>query len=229
MDPNLQLSWSGKATDTNEAAMKTMQETRMPLALLGLAIAACVVLPGCGAETGLVASHPTAPSPRDNSVDLSSFGASIVSEGIVGGADVTDWSLVAGGWVTPTAAAKVEGSRYSVKFPRGSVANREYVTIRERDPLVADVEFGPHGTGFLIPVEVTIDYRGTAYDPDSENYIGLVPTVCWYDPSAQAWQAIPSRADKKLKKVRFHLEHFSRYAMLGGAVDGEWQWTRTGG
>ena len=209
--------------------MKTMQETRMPLALLGLAIVAWVVLPGCGAENSLVASHPTAPSVRDNAASLSSSSASPIDGGSVGGADVADWSLVASGWVTPEKSAKVEGSRYLLKFPKGSVAERELVTIRERDPLVADVEFGPHGTWFLIPVEVTIDYRGTAYDPESESYNGLVPTVCWYDPAAQAWQVIPSRADKKLKKVRFLLEHFSRYAMLGGATDGEWQWTRTGG
>lgn len=208
--------------------MRTMRRTRTPLALLGLAIAAWVVLPGCGAENGLVASHPTAPGTESDPAGLSSPSASPVNAGIVGGTDVPTWYLVASGWVTPIAAGKVEGSRYSVKLPRGSVARREYISIREHDPMVADVEFGPHGTWFLIPVEVSIDYRGTANDPESPNYNGAEPAVFWYNPSAQAWQPIPYTADKKLKKVTFYLEHFSRYALQGATEDGEWQWTRNG-
>jgi hypothetical protein len=228
MEPNLHIAWSGEATDTSEAAMRTTRKPQMQLAFLGLVIATCFGLAGCGGENGLVASLPTAPGMEGDPADISSPGSSPVYEGITGAANVPMWYLVASGWVTPLSAAKVEGSRYSVKFPQASVATRSYITIRERDPMVADVEFGPHGTWFLFPVEVSIDYRGTANDPESPNYNGAEPAVFWYDPTTRTWEPIPFTADKKLKKVMFYLQHFSRYAMSDGTEDGEWQWTRTG-
>lgn len=208
--------------------MTTMRKTATLLPLIGLVLATWVMLPGCGEEGGLVASLPTAPSTQDDPANLPVPGASPLGKTFVPGTDGTGWTLVAHGWVTPLASVKVEGSRYSVTLPKGCVATRELITIRERDPMVVDVEFGPHGTWFLVPVEVTIDYKGSANDPESENYNGSEPTVYWYNPSAHAWQMTASVADKKLKKVTFLLEHFSRYAMADGIEDGEWQWTRTG-
>jgi hypothetical protein len=131
---------------------------------------------------------------------------------------------VAHGWVTPLVSAKVEGSRYSVKLPKGCVAKSELITIRERDPMVVDVEFGPHGTWFLVPVEVTIDYKEPPTIPN-QSTMGRSRRCSWFNLTARAWQVIPSVADKKLKKVTFLLEHFSRYAMADGTEDGEWQWT----
>ena len=56
-----------------------------------------------------------------------------------------EWLLVGSGWVTPTQPIKVKGSRYTLKFDAGSVAEDVLVTIHERDPQIADVEFGPDG------------------------------------------------------------------------------------
>ncbi len=208
--------------------MRTMRKTPMLLALFGLALAAWVVLPGCGGENDLVTSPSASQWASGDPASFSPPEGGLTDRRIVGGTHFATWTLVASGWVTPEASVKVEGSRYSLKFPKGGVAKREFITICERDPMVADVEFGPHGTWFVIPVEVTIDYKGTSNDPESKNYNGMEPAVFWYDPVARAWQPIPFTADKNLKKVTFYLEHFSRYALQGATDDGEWQWTRTG-
>ena len=200
----------------------------MHLALFGLALAAWVVLPGCGGENDMVTSPSASQWASGDPASFSPPEGGLTDKKIVGGPGILTWYLVASAWVTPEASVKVEGSRYSLKFPSGSVAKQELITIRERDPLVADVEFGPHGTWFVIPVEATIDYKGTSNDPESESYNGLEPAVYWYNPVARAWQPIPYTEDKKLKKVTFLLEHFSRYALQGATEDGEWQWTRTG-
>jgi len=208
--------------------MSTQRRTSASRAILWVAFAAWLVLPGCGSEYGLTGSHPVAPATQDGPTFALAPSVTSPDGALAPGSDGTGWTLVATGWVTPIAAAKVEGSRYSLKFLRGSVAQRQFISIRERDPKVVDVEFGPHGTQFLVPVEVTFDYKGSANDPESANYNGTEPAVYWYDPSAQAWQVVPSTADKKVKKITFYVEHFSRYAMADGTEDGEWQWTRTG-
>ena len=209
--------------------MTEVKKIRLAPALFGILLAAGLFLLGCGVQDQLVSPEAASPAAgtlgQDLLADPGQRPLSTLSEDI-------EWLLVGSGWVTPTQPIKVKGSRYTLKFDAGSVAEDVLVTIHERDPQIADVEFGPDGTQFLCPVEVTIDYKGTVVDPESEDFNGAEPRAYWYDPTTEEWVEIPSIADKELKKVTFTVTPSSRYGV--GVVtetlesDDEWQWIKPG-
>jgi len=177
---------------------------------------------GCGNESAPVApaawTDPSGWVPADPSMAV----------GKTGDIKPVRWELVKTQLVNPGEETVVKGSRYEVVFPSGCVKAPFTVSISEHDPLLADVEFGPDGTQFEVPVTVTIDYHDTALDPDSELYRGLPPAAFWYDPGAKTWKQIPFEVDKAAKLVKFQVTHFSRYGMSDAVAESEWQWGRSG-
>ena len=128
-----------------------------------------------------------------------------------------DWRFISSTPVPAGIARVVTDGRYTLSFARGSLSRAEIITIKQYDPDILDVQFGPHGTQFGTPVELRIDFTGTASDP------GLVRTkeaepVLWYlDETANRWVIVPGYTDWNTKQYVVYLEHFSRYALGGKA------------
>lgn len=142
-----------------------------------------------------------------------------------GTGDVVAWELVSATPVRAGVEQVVTGGRYSLTFAKGSLERDEQITIQQYDPNVLDVQFGPHGTQFKTPVELSISFAGTIADPGAKRDPELEPVFWYLDESVNRWVVIPSVTDWENKRIVVHLEHFSRYAVGGKA--GWKQQTRT--
>ena len=110
------------------------------------------------------------------------------------------WYTVASRSVAPLPGGTVAGSRYTVFVPPLALSKTTTISIREYSPDVLDFELLPHGTQFLVPVTVDVDYSGTSLDPASPDHDGGLPVLLWLDPSTGLWQLIPG-VDHPLTKT----------------------------
>ena len=107
----------------------------------------------------------------------------------------------------------VTGHRWSLQFEKGSLSEDATVTIQDYDANVLDVQFGPHGTQFPVPVTLTVDLSNTDADPSAPRYNGCQPTLYWLNDETNKWEEIPGRLDAVNKKLIVKLPHFSRYVV----------------
>ena len=132
------------------------------------------------------------------------------------------WYTVASKSVKPLLGGTVSGSRYTVLVPPLALLKSTTISIREYSPNVLDFELLPHGTQFLTPVTVTIDYKGTSLDPASPNYDGGLPLLQWHNPESGLWELIPGINNPLTKTYTVLLSHFSRYALTSKPGTAEW-------
>jgi hypothetical protein len=132
------------------------------------------------------------------------------------------WYTVASKTVKPLMGGTVSGSRYSVLVPPLALSKSTAISIREYSPDVLDFELLPHGTQFLTPVTVTVDYQGTSLDPASPNYDGGLPLLLWLNPSTGLWELVPGVDNPLTKTYTVLLSHFSRYAVSSQPGTAEW-------
>src|SRR5262245_45379220 len=112
----------------------------------------------------------------------------------------------------------VTGHRWSLHFEKGSLDSDQTITIKDYDANVLDVQFGPHGTKFPVPVTLSIDFSNTDADP------GLAlssetpqPVLYWLNERTNKWEEVPGQTDWANKRHVVRLEHFSRYVLGGKA------------
>lgn len=135
------------------------------------------------------------------------------------------WTTVASGTVFMGKAKTISGSRYSLKFEKGSLTVGSLAaTIREYDRSVIDFELGPHGAQFATPVTLTISFGGTNADPSSSTYVPGLLVFFYYNPVTTFWEPLPSTIDSKNKKCYIKLTHFSRYALARIPLPGTGDW-----
>ena len=152
-----------------------------------------------GESSGTLPPALVSPNAATPSVGLSSSG----------------WYEIASAEVEPDDEKTVGGGRYGFYFPEGAVSQTTTITISEWDSHVLDVEFGPHGTQFNLPVTLEIDYSSTNADPDSDNYNGAIPAFYWFDQENDVWVEIQGDTDTENLIYTVELEHFSRYSLRG--------------
>jgi hypothetical protein len=127
------------------------------------------------------------------------------------------WTTVVQTLVRKDQVAVVSGHRWSLEFDKGSLSADALITIQDYDPDVLDVEFGPHGTQFPVPVTLSVDFSNTACDPGVAQYNGREPVLYWLNDRTNAWEEVPGRVDWAHKKLIVKLPHFSRYVVGGKA------------
>jgi hypothetical protein len=180
--------------------------TTTTFALAAMAVAGLTVQ---GCSTDNIATAP-------NATVFQSAGKGSTST--VGG-----WTVVASEKFNPGAASvapPLTGSRYTLTFSQGSLSNAMTITISERSSKFVDVMLGPDGTKFDAPVSLSINYAGTANDPDSPYFSGFAPKVHRFDPSTNSWTDVPGTDNPATKIFVAQLSGFSRYAMSGGMQSG---------
>ena len=128
-----------------------------------------------------------------------------------------DWRLVSSTPVPAGIAQVVTAGRYTLSFANGSLSRAEIITIKQYDTDILDVQFGPHGTQFGTPVELRIDFTGTASDPGLVRSKEAEPVLWYLDETANRWVIVPGYTDWDAKQYVVRLEHFSRYALGGKA------------
>ena len=129
-----------------------------------------------------------------------------------------DWQVIRSALVLPGVETQLAASHYTLRFAKGSLSKLETITIKEYDSNVLDVEFGPSGTRFDTPVELSIDFAGTPADPRTA-YADQSEPVLWYlNETTNHWEAVPGGVtDWVHMKFVVRLEHFSRYVLGGKA------------
>lgn len=111
---------------------------------------------------------------------------------------------------------EVSGERYRMRFYPGSLGRDiEFVLSARSGTLRFELE--PHRERFRIPVELTIDYKGTNADPQSSNYDGTVPLLYYYNEYTLVWETVPGIIDTGDCKYKARLPHFSNYVLGGRA------------
>lgn len=120
--------------------------------------------------------------------------------------------------VLPGLNTRVQGGRWALDFHLGSLLLPKPISISQASDGTMRVQFGPDGTQFGTPVDVTVRYDGTSADPDSPNYKpGTQPAFYWWDPAHSVWVEQPSTVDRSNKVLHAKLHHFSTYAVGGKA------------
>jgi hypothetical protein len=71
-------------------------------------------------------------------------------------------------------------------------------------------KFGPAGTQFQKPVDITLPYDPAGLTPEQEDAL----SVHYWNASAKAWEKLGSRVDKEAQKVSASVNHFSYYQVL---------------
>jgi hypothetical protein len=154
------------------------------------------------------------------------IGKRTLPPGTLGGVDTLplapQWYTVASKSVTPLLGGTVAGSRYQVTVLPLALTQTTTISIREYSPNILDFELLPHGTQFLLPVTVDVDYSGTSLDPASPDYVGGLPVLLWLNPSTGRWELVVGVNNPLTKKYTVLLTHFSRYAVGSNKGTAEW-------
>jgi len=154
------------------------------------------------------------------------IGKRTLPAGTIGGVDTLPaaplWYTVASKSVTPLLGGVVAGSRYQVTVLPLALTQTTTISIREYSPNVLDFELLPHGTQFLLPVTVDVDYSGTSLDPASPDYVGGLPVLLWLNPWTGRWELVLGVNNPLTKKYTVLLTHFSRYAVGSNKGTAEW-------
>lgn len=205
-----------------------MRPSHRTLALTALASLAFLTLAGCSrlAPTAPVmdkasavapapASEPTTTPQPDTAPPPPSrlTGPSAVSNPR-GSQTILNWTVVTEQVVAPLVTTRVEGSRYELTFHPKSVELLTLVSVKEYDPDIVDVTFGPHGIKFGEPVTLSIDFSGTQADPKDPKWEGREPVLFWLNEETMRWEEVPGgRTDWEKCRHVVQLEHFSRYVL----------------
>lgn len=190
---------------------------------VGLAtLAALSALAGCSrspltAPLGAVAPppHAVAPPPPTRLATQGNLTAAQTSTD--SSTATVNWMTVSSVLLVPGIDSVVAASRYQLRFAKGSLAAPVVITIQEYDKDVVDVMFGPHGTRFATPVELSIDFSGTACDPGKNYSESLQPVLYYLNETTNNWEEVPGVTDWVHLRHIVHLEHFSRYVLGGKA------------
>lgn len=171
---------------------------------------------------GCSRSLPTGPTAADSSPQTIACSAENPVALPGGFQSNPSWQTVASRSLTPLLGGTVQGSRYKVLVPPLALTQTTTISVREYDPNVIDFELLPHGTQFLLPVTVEIDYAGTSLDPASPGYTGGLPVLLWFNDATGIWELIPGVHDPLTRKYTVLLSHFSRYCV--GKTQGTAEW-----
>ena len=194
--------------------MRMLTHRRLHLALV---LAGAVLLAGCSRSFLTAPAPGAAVSTAERDVSQVPPPANLLG-GVINGADkLLSWVTVVQTLVLESQPAVVTGHRWTLQFAKGSLAADALVTIQDYDPNVLDVQFGPSGTRFAVPVTLTVDFSNTAADPGAAQFDGREPVLYWLNDQTGAWVEMPGRVDWEQKKLIVQLPHFSRYVVGGKA------------
>lgn len=192
----------------------------LALVIVSLALTGCarttLLAPETASEQAPAAAAVQAPPPpsrlsmpADSGQALLGLGGPITA--------LLDWQLIANVLVRTGVDQSVQGGRYHLRFSKSSLERNETISIKTYDVNTLDVQFGPHGTRFKTPVELSIDFTGTAADPGSRIADASEPVLWYLDEAQNQWVEVPGMVDWAHKRYVVHLEHFSRYVLGGKA------------
>lgn len=107
--------------------------------------------------------------------------------------------------VLPTQSAVLEGHIYRLEVPAGALPRSAVYSMTYQQSGPAEVNLGPHGAEFDVPVELSIDLSNTslADAPDV--------TLFWWDENRGRWVDVGGVWDPSTETLTAELEHFSRY------------------
>jgi len=190
-----------------------------------IALTGLLIVAGCSRglltapETEALPTPPAAPSAQDTLApppNRLATPSGLISR-TLSNLSALDWVQVCQVLVRRDEQKLVAASRYSLQFEKGSLASDAMITIKEYDPDVLDFQLGPHGTQFPVPVELSIDFKGTAADPGAAISDGCEPVLYWLNDRTNRWEEVPGRTDWANRRHIVRLEHFSRYVVGGKA------------
>jgi hypothetical protein len=184
-----------------------------------LVLAGALLLAGCSRSLLTAPASGTAAAERDVAqvAPPANHLGGVIGGVVDGVTKLLNWVTVTQTLVPKNQAAVVTGHRWSLQFAKGSLLADALVTIQDYDPDVLDVQFGPSGTKFPVPVTLTVDFSNTAADPGSASYDGRAPVLYWLNDQTNTWVEMPGRVDWAGKKLIVQLPHFSRYVVGGKA------------
>jgi len=191
--------------------MRLFPKMQLPV----LVLAGALLLAGC--SRSLLTAPPAGTVAAERDVAQVAPPANLLGGVIDGVTKLLNWVTVTQTLVPQDQAAVVTGHRWTLQFAKGSLLADALVTIQDYDPDVLDVQFGPSGTKFPVPVTLTVDFSNTAADPGSASYDGRAPVLYWLNDQTNTWVEMPGRVDWAGKKLIVQLPHFSRYVVGGKA------------
>ena len=191
--------------------MRMLTNNRLRPALV---LAGALLLAGCSRSL-LTApdAGPTSTTTVERNVAQVPPPANLIGGVIDGINKLLNWTTVVTKLVLKDQVTVVTGHRWSLEFEKGSLLDDALITIQDYDPDVLDVQFGPSGTKFPVPVTLTVDLANTAADPGAARYDGREPVLYWLNDQTSTWVEMPGRVDWANKKLIVQLPHFSRYVV----------------
>jgi hypothetical protein len=176
-----------------------------------LVLTGAILLAGCSRSFLTAPASGTASAAAERDVSQVRPQPNLLGGVIDGGDKLLSWITIVQTPVLTNQATVVTGHRWTLQFAKGSLTADALVTIQDYDPNILDVQFGPTGTKFAVPVTLTVDFSNTAVDPGDAHYNGCEPALYWLNDQTGAWEEMPGRVDWTNKKLIVQLPHFSRY------------------
>ena len=189
-------------------AVSRHHRTPVCLPVLGMFLLGFIGMAGCSLE------WPTTPT-GDGELDPSSMAPRLLHRPLQDMAYSSSdpsilydqqWIGEQGG--TLQAADRLLGG-IQLHVPPGALTEEILITMRGSAYGDIVVDFGPEGTVFCKPCIVALSYRAADLKGVDEERIRA-----WYlNKTIPAWECLGGEVDRKRKVVRFHVTHFSRYAL----------------
>ncbi|MCA9728273.1 MAG: hypothetical protein R3E12_07005 [Candidatus Eisenbacteria bacterium] len=107
--------------------------------------------------------------------------------------------------VLPTESAVIESGIYRLEIPAGALPDPTTYSMQYRDRGPVEVELGPHGSVFDVPVQLSIDLSGSTLASGSD------VSLYWWDEDHGQWVDVGGTWDPATSTLTASLAHFSRY------------------
>lgn len=99
----------------------------------------------------------------------------------------------------------LESGRFTLTVPPNALDYDAAYTMTYKTIGAVQVDLGPHGAEFDVPVTLTVDLGGTNLAGDDD------VTLFWWDEASGTWVDVGGVWDPASNTLTTELEHFSRY------------------
>lgn len=171
-----------------------MQRIGAITAVIGLA------LTGCARDAAYVPSNDE-PKFAQSVLTGDDSAGSLVGGVVFGGGPGSP--VVVNTLILPQLGGVITNGRYTLIVPPGALSAPAVFTVQDNRNGYIEVELGPHGSVFNLPVTLVVNLAGTNADRNTKLY--------WWDDSNGMWVNMGGSTNPLTRTLIVPLPHFSKY------------------
>lgn len=159
-----------------------------------------LVLTGCARDAAYVPSSDDPKFAQTVLADDATTGSLV--GGVVFGGGLGS-PVVVNTLILPQLGGVITNGRYTLIVPPGALSAPTVFTVQDNRNGYIEVELGPHGSVFNLPVTLVVSLAGTNADRNTKLY--------WWDESNGMWVNMGGSTNPLTRTLTVPLPHFSKY------------------